>query len=321
MTRVGAVTDDSTQAAAAVTDLIDTLDLRRTGTSHVRVEAPDSADEIDLGAGEIDVFEGRSQPQPHGRVFGGQVLAQCMIAAGRTVDDVEGDRPVHSLHGYFLRPGDSQKPIRFAVERLRDGRSFSARRVHALQEGKVIMSVILSFQQTAGGLDHQAAMPPAPSPERLPRTIDELAAIDHPMTQHWAKRAIDLRHVEDPVYISPGPQQVAQQSIWMRLRDQMPTDDPLLHAAVLAYASDYTLLEPALRQHGLAWSDKRLRPASLDHAMWFHRPVKVDDWILYEEESPSASSGRALGTGRMFAADGTLVASVAQEGMLRVKES
>ncbi|KNX36712.1 acyl-CoA thioesterase [Luteipulveratus halotolerans] len=305
-----------------VADLLETLDLQPAGQARIRVDSPAGDDAVDLGDNEADLFVGRSQPQPHGRVFGGQVLAQCVIAAGRTVADQPGDasRPIHSLHGYFLRAGDSNEPIRFAVERLRDGSSFSARRVHALQHGKVIMSMNLSFQVAADGLDHQASMPAAPPPERLPTAADEVGDIDHPMAQHWAyRRAVDIRHVEGPLYLAPGAQAAAEQKIWMRVTEQIPAD-PLLHAAVLAYSSDYTLLESVLRRHRLAWSDPRIRAASLDHAMWFHRPLRADDWLLYQQESPSASGGRGLGIGKIFAADGTLVATVAQEGMVRIKD-
>ena len=302
-------------------DLLDVLDLKTVGAAHISVDSPDD-DESDLGDSEADIFVGRSQPMPHGRVFGGQVLAQSIIAAGRTVEDVDGEpRHIHSLHGYFLRPGDSSRPIRFAVERLRDGRSFSARRVHAIQYGKPILSMITSFQTQADGLDHQDSMPASPDPEQLPTTAQELADFDDAISGFWSTRqSIDLRHVEGAIYVAPGRQRAAQQSVWLKAASRLP-DDPLLHAAVLAYSSDYSLLEPVLRKHGLAWADPRLRPASLDHAMWFHRPARADEGTLYTQASPSASGGRGLATGRMFAADGTLVASVAQEGMLRVKES
>ena len=311
-------------------DLLDVLDVKPAGSVHLAGDGPagdgPAGDkEPDLGGSDVDVFIGRSQPMPHGRVFGGQVLAQSVIAAGRTVEDladaVDHPRRIHSLHGYFLRPGDSSRPIRFAVERLRDGHSFSARRVHAIQDGQPILSMITSFQADAGGLDHQDPMPAAPDPESLQTLAEELAGIDHPSVSFWSKgRAIDLRHVESAIYINPGRALTAQQSVWLRAIGQMP-DDPLVHAAVLAFCSDYSLLEPVLRRHGLAWSDRRLRPASLDHAMWFHRPGRVDEWTLYTQSSPSASSGRGLATGRMFNADGVLIASVAQEGMLRLKES
>jgi acyl-CoA thioesterase-2 len=303
-------------------DLLDVLDLDEIGTARITVEGlPDDA-ETDLGESQAQVFVGRSQPQPHGRVFGGQVLAQSVVAAGRTMADVDGGRrAIHSLHAYFVRPGDDSHPIRFAVERMRDGNSFSTRRVHAIQYGKTILSMIASFQAEAGGLDHQDQMPAAPDPEMLQSVEQTLGSVDHPAAQFFAyQRPIDLRHVEGHLYLKPGAQRAAQQSVWLKAIGTLP-DDPLLHAAVLAYASDYSLLESVLRRHGLAWSDRRLRPASLDHAMWFHRPGRADEWTLYTQQSPSASSGRGLATGRMFSPDGTLIASVAQEGMLRVKES
>ncbi|MBW3086530.1 Acyl-CoA thioesterase 2 [Austwickia sp. TVS 96-490-7B] len=267
-----------------------------------------------------DTFVGRSQPMPHGRVFGGQVVAQALVAAGRTVADVEGPpRLVHSLHGYFLRPGDATQPLRFEVERLRDGASFSARRVHAVQYGQPILSVILSFQTHAGGIDHQSPMPPVPMPEDLADTAELLAEVPDSLAKEWTvRRPIDVRHCEGAMYVAPQQHHHDVQHVWMRAIGSLP-DDPLIHAAVLAYASDYTILEGALRRHGLSWADERLRAASLDHAMWFHRPVRADEWILYAEESASASGGRALGAGRMFSRDGVMVASVAQEGMLRLK--
>ena len=304
-------------------DLLDVLDLTSDGSA--RRTFGNAAAASELGESEVDVFIGRSQPMPHGRVFGGQVLAQSVIAAGRTVNDLEDaaehPRRIHSLHGYFLRAGDSNQPIRFAVERLRDGHSFSARRVHAIQFGKPILSLITSFQTDAEGLDHQDSMPSAPDPESLPSLAEVFDGLEDPQAVFWSKeKAIDQRHVEGAIYIRPGRQRAAQQSVWLRAVGQMP-DDPLLHAAVLAYSSDYALLEPVLRRHGLAWSDRRLRAASLDHAMWFHRPGRADDWTLYTQSSPSASGGRGLAAGRMFNTDGILIATVAQEGMLRVKMS
>jgi acyl-CoA thioesterase-2 len=306
-------------------DLLDVLDLRSAGSAHITIDGAADDEESDLGESDADVFIGRSQPMPHGRVFGGQVLAQSVIAAGRTVNDLadaaERPRRIHSLHGYFLRPGDSDHPIRFAVERLRDGHSFSARRVHAIQYGKPILSMITSFQADASGLDHQDSMPAAPDPESLQTMAEVFAGIDNPQANFWSKdKPIDLRHVEGAIYIRPGRQRAAQQSVWLKAIGQMP-DDPLVHAAVLAYCSDFSLLEPVLRKHGLAWSDRRLRPASLDHAMWFHRPGRADDWTLYTQSSPSASSGRGLAAGRMFNSDGIMLATVAQEGMLRLKDS
>ncbi len=265
--------------------------------------------------GDPDTFVGESQPQPWGRVFGGQVLAQSLIAAQRTVDAA---RPVHSLHGYFLRAGDSSEPITFAVERLRDGRSFSARRVHALQFGRPILSMIASFQSPAQGLDHQVPMPDVPAPETLPTLGEYYAGLESPEARYWTRqRPMDLRHVEQPIYLEADPRRTTSQAIWMRAVGRLP-DDPALHAAVLAYGSDYSLLEPVLRAHGRSWSELGLRVASLDHAMWWHRAARADDWLLYVQDSPSGQGARGLGIGRLYTRDGVLAASVAQEGMLRV---
>lgn len=272
-----------------------------------------------------DVFLGVSQRTPYGRVFGGQVVAQALIAAGRTVldQDTSGgadERRLHSLHGYFLRPGDATQPIRFEVERLRDGRSFSARRVHAVQYGKPILSMIFSFQVPAEGMDHRADMPPVPMPDDIAPIAERLSQAPENLSKSWTvRRAVDIRHCEGPLYLRPGPFRTAAQHVWIRAIGPLPADH-LIHAAVLAYASDYTILEAVLRRHGVYWTDRRLRPASLDHAMWFHRELRADEWILYAESSPSASGGRGLGIGHMFDAGGTLVATVAQEGMLRLKD-
>ena len=320
-------TPENGSALNPLEDLLDVLDLQPAGSAHITIgasEGPLSA-QSELGDYEADVFIGRSQPMPHGRVFGGQVLAQSVIAAGRTVNDLEDaaehPRRIHSLHGYFLRAGDPNHRIRFAVERLRDGHSFSVRRVQAIQNGKAIMSMIASFQAEAVGLDHQDHMPAAPDPERMETLAEVFAGVDDPQANFWSKdKAIDLRHVEGAIYLHPGRQLASRQSVWLRAIGTMP-DDPLVNAAVLAYCSDYSLLEPVLRKHGLAWSDRRLRVASLDHAMWFHRPGRADDWILYTQSSPSASNGRGLAAARMFSSDGILLATVAQEGMMRLKES
>jgi len=308
-------------------DLLDVLDLEPAGSAHITIGPPVGSQPgaNELGEYEADVFIGRSQPMPHGRVFGGQVLAQSVIAAGRTVEDLDDaalhPRRIHSLHGYFLRPGDPDHRIRFAVQRLRDGHSFSVRRVQAIQNGMPILSMITSFQTDAVGLDHQDHIPAAPDPERLETLAEVFAGIDNPQANFWSKdKAIDLRHVEGAIYIHPGRQFAARQSVWLKAIGTMP-DDPLVNAAVLAYCSDYSLLEPVLRKHGLAWSDRRLRVASLDHAMWFHRPGRADEWTLYTQSSPSASGGRGLVAGRMFTADGVLLATVAQEGMMRLKDS
>ena len=309
--------------ADPLAELLHVLDLQDLGDAHIRVDGVEGDVETDLGESAARVFVGQSQRQPHGRVFGGQVLAQSVIAAGRTVQQVGdgGPRPIHSLHGYFVRPGDDRHPIRFAVERIRDGRSFSTRRVQAIQYGAPILSMIASFQEPAGGLDHQDAMPPAPAADSLATQAELLAGIDHPAARRFARtRPIDLRHVDGGLWVESGAPPDDHQSVWLRALGPLP-DDPLLHAAVLAYASDYSLLEPVLRRHGLTWSDPRLRVASLDHAMWFHRTARADEWTLYTQQTPSAQGGRGLAFGRMFGTDGRLVASVAQEGMLRLKES
>ncbi|WP_461165074.1 acyl-CoA thioesterase [Arthrobacter sp. R4-81] len=263
-----------------------------------------------------DIFMGPSQRQPRQRVFGGQVLAQSLIAANRTVDPA---RHVHSMHGYFLRPGDANQPITFGVQRLRDGRSFSARRVHAYQDGTPILSMIASFQEDDEGLDHQSEMPLGiPEPESLPSTADLLGKYDHPVARHWAyERPIDIRHVDPALYVSANGTKEARNAVWMKTFGPMP-DDANMHRAALAYASDYTILESILRKHGLSWVTPGMSVASLDHAMWWHRPVRVDQWLLYVQESPSAQGARGLATGKIFDREGRHVASVAQEGMVRI---
>jgi len=265
-----------------------------------------------------DIFTGPSQWMPGGRVFGGQVYAQSIIAAIRTVPE---DRAIHSTHGYFLRPGDANQPITFSVDRIHDGRSFSTRRTQAYQNGVPILSMIASFQDSDPGLEHQVDAPvDVTPPEELPTPAEVLGPIDHPVAQFWAtSRAFDIRHVEQPIYFRADPHRVPRQAIWMKTIGRLP-DDPNLHRAALAYASDYSILEPILRAHGLEWTHRGLKMASLDHAMWWHRPARVDEWLLYVQESPTASGGRGLSSGRIFTRDGVLVASIAQEGMVRVPE-
>ena len=259
-------------------------------------------------------FQGKSLWMPHGRVFGGQVMAQALAAATKTVD---ASRPVHSLHGYFLRPGDVDQDIVFEVEILRDGRSFSARRVQAIQNEKVIFSMISSFQISEAGPDHQLS----PSgdngdPEQLPTAKQLLGDIDHPSAQYWAhSRPFDIRHHPDDIYLKVANHS-PQQNVWVKTLE--PVDlAPEMHAIALAFASDYTILESGLRKHGISWAHKGMASASLDHAMWFHRPVDVNSWMLYEQQSPSTQGSRNLHFGKIFQ-NGQLVASVAQEGMLRV---
>ncbi|MFT4030059.1 MAG: acyl-CoA thioesterase II [Protaetiibacter sp.] len=265
-----------------------------------------------------DIFTGPSQWMPGGRVFGGQVYAQAIMAAIRTVVP---ERVIHSTHGYFLRPGDAGQPITFSVDRIHDGRSFSTRRTQAYQNGVPILSMIASFQDHDPGLEHQVDAPVGVTPpEELPSAAEVLRPVDHPVAQFWAtSRAFDIRHVEQPIYFAADPARTPRQALWMRTIGPMPDDDRL-HRAALAYASDYSILEPILRAHAVAWTHRGLKMASLDHAMWWHRPVRVDEWLLFVQESPTASGGRGLSTGRIFTREGALVATVAQEGMVRVPE-
>ncbi|MFS0867340.1 acyl-CoA thioesterase [Microbacterium sp. 179-B 1A2 NHS] len=263
-----------------------------------------------------DIFTGISQAMPLGRVFGGQVLAQAIVAAERTVEE---GREAHSMHGYFLRPGDSTRGMTISVDRIHDGRSFSTRRTQAFQDGVPIFSMIASFETHADGLEHHTRMPAdVPSPESLPSQTG-LEGL-HPMSKrHFDRSPVEMRHVGSPLYATVEGPHVAEQAVWMRTRGAVP-DDPRLHRAALAYMSDLTIQESVLRAHGVAWGTPGLKVASLDHAMWWHRPARVDEWLLYVQESPSARGGRGLATGRIFTRDGVLVASVAQEIMVRVPE-
>ncbi|MGU3645944.1 acyl-CoA thioesterase [Microbacterium sp. C23T] len=274
---------------------------------------------IDLSASDArtteDIFTGASQSMPLGRVYGGQVLAQSIVAASRTIPE---ERIVHSMHGYFLRPGDSAKGITFSVDRIHDGRSFSTRRTQAFQEGVPIFSMIASFQDEDPGLEHQEPMPEGvPAPEDLPDIESHLGGL-HPMSKRlFTDRPVDLRHVPAPIYVRADAEKAPRQAVWMRVRRPIP-DDPAIHRAALAYLSDLTIQESILRAHGVSWATPGLKVASLDHAMWWHRFGRVDEWMLYVQESPSARGGRGLASGRIYAADGTLMASVAQEIMIRV---
>lgn len=265
-----------------------------------------------------DIFTGPSQWMPLGRVFGGQVLAQSLVAAQRTTPE---DRVVHSMHGYFLRPGDVNRPITFSVDRIHDGRSFSTRRTQAYQDGDPILSMIASFQDVDEGLDHQVDWPAdVPDPESLPSASEALAGLEHPIARYWAtERPFDMRHVPGPIFLSVDGPHVAHQAVWIKAIGTLP-DDPNLHRAALAYASDYSILESIFRRHGISWSTPGLKAASLDHAMWWHRPGRVDEWMLYVQESPTAVGGRGLSLGRIYDRAGRLLASVAQEGMVRVPQ-
>ncbi|HLV03425.1 acyl-CoA thioesterase II [uncultured Georgenia sp.] len=267
-----------------------------------------------------DTCTGRSHDHPNGRVYGGQVLAQAIVAAAQTVADagLPAPRLPHSVHGYFLRPGRLDQPITFEVERMRDGGSFSARRTHAIQDGKPILSMITSFQEVQEGLEHAQRPPQVPGPEELESSADIFARYDHPAAEFYARNgAFDIRHVEGAIYVPLGRSPLSRQALWMRSRGRVDGDQ-LLHRALLAYACDQVMLEPVLRRHELGWTSPGLSVASLDHAMWWHRDVRVDDWLLYVQDAPSAQGGRGLGIAKVYNTSGELVATLAQEGMVRV---
>ena len=264
-----------------------------------------------------DIFTGSSHPMPSGRIYGGQVLAQALLAAERTLPE---DRAVHSMHGYFLRPGDASQGITIAVDRIHDGRSFSTRRTQAYQNGVPIFSMIASFQDEDPGVEHAERMPVGiPEPEDLAPDEERVQGLPGGTARMLSERAADIRHVDSPLYFPSADDRVARQAVWMRLRAPLP-DDQRLHRAALAYLSDMTIQESILRAHGVYWALPGLKVASLDHAMWWHRPARVDEWLLYAQESPNARGGRGLATGRVYTRDGTLVASVAQEIMIRVPD-
>lgn len=270
---------------------------------------------LDLERIELDIFRGVSPAARSQRVFGGQVAGQALVAAGRSVDD---DRRVHSLHSYFIRPGDPAVPIVYEVDRVRDGRSFSTRRVMAVQHGKAIFSLSASFQLVQDGIDHQSDMPAVPAPDELPR-LDELVT-GHPQVAEFYKsrsQPIDMRYVEEPPWQRTGARDTPGH-VWMRADGVLP-HDPLLHVCILTFASDMTLLDSVLARHGLSNSSGEVSMASLDHAMWFERSFRADEWLLYSMGSPSASGGRGLATGRFYTRDGVQVCSVVQEGMIRVR--
>jgi acyl-CoA thioesterase-2 len=271
---------------------------------------------LDLESLDEDRFRGRSPRVGLQRVYGGQVAGQALVAAGRTVD---ASRCVHSLHGYFVRPGDPAEPIEYAVENIRDGRSFSVRRSVAIQHGEPIFLMSASFHRQEEGLDHHAEAPPnVPAPDELPTMADRLARYPERLGI-WSliPRPMDVRYVGEPGWVRPGDRPAdPHQRVWMRIDGKLP-DDPLLHACALTYASDLTLLDSVLSVHGEVWGPGGVVGASLDHALWLHRSFRADEWFLYDCWSPSASGGRGLATGRMFTVDGRHIATAVQEGLLR----
>lgn len=276
---------------------------------------------LDLERLEQDLFRGNSPKEGWQRVFGGQVIAQALIAAQRTIAE---DRHVHSLHGYFMRPGDPAVPIVYEVDRIRDGSSFNTRRVVAIQHGKAIFSLSASFQIDEPGLDHQIDMPDIPPPESLIGEADMkerfLKNAPENVRRYWEReRPIEMRPVSLEHYIS-REKLAPLQNIWVRANGPVPPDRSI-QAAILAYLSDMTLLDTALFAHGMSVFSSKIQAASLDHSMWFHRPYAMDDWMLYAQDSPSATGARGLTRGGLYTRDGILIASVAQEGLIRQRRS
>jgi acyl-CoA thioesterase II len=267
---------------------------------------------------EENLFRGQSQDLGWGTVFGGQVLGQALSAAAQTVPT---ERHVHSLHAYFLRPGDVTRPIVYEVDRIRDGGSFTTRRVVAVQGGKAILNLATSFQKPERGFEHQDAMPSAPPPESLPteqeRALHYASKLPELVrARATAGRPFEFRAAEeegDP--FAPEPS-APRRMVWLRTVERLP-DDPALHAYLLAYASDHSFITTALLPHGITWVTPGMQVASVDHVMWFHQPLRVDEWLLHVMESEAAHGGRALVRGRVFTQDGRLVASTAQEGLIR----
>jgi acyl-CoA thioesterase-2 len=273
---------------------------------------------LDLEPIEVNLFRGRSPQVGWQRVFGGQVIGQALVAACRTVDVV--GRPPHSLHAYFLLGGDPAVPIIYEVDRIRDGKSFATRRVVAIQHGRAIFTMAVSFHRDEPGMSHEAPMPQVPKPEDLPNEEDIKARVvpimPDPVRRYYEReRPIELRPVEFDRYLGKKIDD-GRFHVWIRATGKLP-DEPAIHQCVLAYASDMMLLDSALIPHGRTVFEPTIMAASLDHALWFHRPFRADEWLLYAQDTPNLSGSRGFSRGLIFANDGTLVASVCQEGLLR----
>jgi acyl-CoA thioesterase II len=273
---------------------------------------------LDLEQIEVNLFRGRSPQVGWQRVFGGQVIGQALVAACRTVDVL--GRPPHSLHAYFLLGGDPAVPIIYEVDRIRDGKSFVTRRVVAIQHGRAIFTMAVSFHRDEPGMSHQAEMPSVPRPEQLPNEENIKARVlpimPDPVRRYYEReRPIELRPVEFDRYLG-NKTEGGRFHLWIRATGKLP-DEPAIHECVLAYASDMMLLDSALIPHGRTVFEPTMMAASLDHALWFHRPFRADEWLLYAQESPNLSGSRGFSRGLIFASGGTLVASVCQEGLLR----
>jgi acyl-CoA thioesterase-2 len=271
---------------------------------------------LDLEAIEVNIFRGRSPQENRQRVFGGQVAGQALVAATRTIEDP--GRQVHSLHAYFLRPGDPTLPILYEVDRIRDGRSFTTRRVVAIQHGRAIFNLQASFHVREVGADHQLVMPVGlPAPESLPDFKTRMEPYKDRLGPWFDRpRPIDIRYIDhDPFTRHDNP--ADGQRVWMRADGRL-ADDPTLHACIVTYASDFTLLDTTVLPFGLSWDSPGIQMASLDHAMWFHRPFRADEWLLYDQKALSTSAGRGLAGGAIFSSDGTLAVTVVQEGLARI---
>ncbi len=276
--------------------------------------------QLDLEPLEVNIYRGASRDTGSGRVFGGQVFAQGLVAARRTVDE---PREAHSAHGYFILPGDVAAPIVYFVDRLRDGKSFTTRRVTAIQHGRAIFNLAVSFQVLEDGPVHQIDAPLAPPPETLTSEQDLILGRAHLLPDRsrsvlTAEQPIDFRAVDPIDPFAPAPSEPIKR-VWFRARGRVD-GDVAVHQAILAYASDYGLLSTALRPHGMSLFTKNLQLASLDHSLWFHRPFRVDEWLLYSMDSPTAGGARGFTRGSIFDEAGQLVASVAQEGLMRVRD-
>ena len=271
-------------------------------------------DLLDLEPIEVNIFRGVNPDEDRQRIFGGQVAGQALVAAARTVDD---DRAVHSLHGYFLRPGDPNIPVLYEVDRIRDGRSFTTRRVVAIQHGRAIFHMSASFHLAEPGFGHLDEMPDVPGPEGLPTRAERFAAAG--VDDTYGPSALDTRYVTNDPFNRREPLPPTQQ-VWFRANGELP-DGQVLHTCLLTYASDMTLLDTTLLPHGSGAADRSVMMASLDHAMWFHGPFRADEWLLYDQHTPAASGARGLATGRVFTQDGRLVANVVQEGLIRRVDS
>ncbi len=278
-------------------------------------------DLLDLEQIEVDIFRGRSpEGERRQRVFGGQVAGQALVAAGRTVPE---DRPVHSLHAYFIRPGDPTVPLIYLVERVRDGRSFTTRRVTTIQHGKTIFTLSASFHRDEPGVEHADPMPDVPPPDAIATTAERMEKLFGPSVREWYDgNPIDIRHIGPLSFEAERDPSLrtTRNMVWLRVDGDLP-DDPLLHVCLMTYASDMTLLDSVLLAHGLSWADGRTTGASLDHAMWFHGPFRADRWLLYAQDSPVARGSRGLARGEVYTSDVDLVVSVVQEGLVRTSRA